>query len=562
LRGGAERSVSETPAVGGRASLRGDRAAVRQIRQSAQALLAEGKRDEAWDLLFSALEAVLSRNSDLEMLVAKLRRAGLRSRSEQLDPNQLSLLFDQLLQEDGADLELDPESEDQADAQLDREIEEAEQAAPGPKRKRRKREAGWKTHGVRREIHKVELPPSERSCAQCGRERRSIGVDVTRRLEFVPAQFVEHEYHLDKYACAHCKEGVTRAVAPDQVLERSAATPSLLAHVVVSKFVDHTPLHRLHRVYERLGADIPVSTLSDWTAAVGELVEPLVERLAARVPEAYIVRTDATGLPVLDPTSPANIQRGTMWCLVGDDRDVVFRYTETGQGASGPWTFLAGRRGYIQADAASVFDRLFDGQAASAIELGCWSHARRKLVALQDVDCRVAWPLKLIARLYRIEHLADARGLGPEARAALRHHRSRSVLQKLKRWYVVTSRDEPPRSELAKAAAYAINHWTALTRFLKDGHVGLDNNLCEQQLRDIALGRRNYLFAGSHDAARRAANLYSLTRTCAQYGIPPLPYLTDVLGKLAAGWPTSRLDELLPHRWSMPGAAVPARQSP
>jgi transposase len=447
---------------------------------------------------------------------------------------------------------VDPEAEDQADAQLDREIEEAEQAAPGPKRRRRKPGAGWKTHGVRQEIHKLEVPPSERSCAQCGRDKRLLGVDVTRRLEFVPAQFVEHEYHLEKYACGHCKEGVTRAEAPDQVLERSSATPSLLAHVVVSKFVDHTPLHRLHRIYSRLGAEIPVSTLSDWTAAVGDLVGPLVDRLAARMHQAYIVRTDATGLPVLDPTSPDNIQRGTMWCLVGDDRDVVFRYTETGEGASGPWEFLAGRRGYVQADAANVFDRLFNGQAASAIELGCWFHARRKLVALQDVDCRVAWPLKLIARLYRIEHLADARGLEAEARAVIRQHRSKSVLEKLKRWFVITSRDEPPSSDLAKAAAYALNHWTALTRFVKDGRVSLDNNLCEQQLRDIALGRRNYLFAGSHDAARRAANLYSLMRTCAQYGTPPLPYLTDVLTKLAAGWTTSRLDELLPDRWQMP----------
>jgi transposase len=552
--------MGEAVPLGASQSSPDERIALRQIRQSAQALLAEGKVEETWELLFSALEAVLSRNSNLELLVAKLRRAGLRSRSERIDPQQLSLLFEELLKQAGPDAEPDPEAEDQADAELDREIDEAEQAAPGPRRKRRKAGAGWKTHGVRQEVHRLEVPLSERRCAQCGRDKRSLGVDVTRRLEFVPAQFVEHEYRLDKYACGHCKEGVTRAEAPEQVLERSSATPSLLAHVVVSKFVDHTPLHRLHRMYARLGAEIPVSTLSDWTAAVGDLVGPLVERLAARMDQAYIVRTDATGLPVLDPTSPENIRRGTMWCLVGDDRDVVFRYTETGEGATGPWEFLAGRRGYIQADAASVFDRLFNGQAASAIELGCWSHARRKLVALQDVDCRVAWPLKLIARLYRIEHLADAQGLESGARAAFRQHRSQSVLEKLKRWLVITSRDEPPSSDLAKAAAYALNHWMALTRFVKDGRVSLDNNLCEQQLRDIALGRRNYLFAGSHDAARRAANLYSLMRTCAQHGIPPLPYLTDVLTKLAAGWTTSRLDELLPHRWQLPAATAPTAE--
>jgi hypothetical protein len=183
-------------------------------------------------------------------------------------------------------------------------------------------------------------------------------------------------------------------------------------------------------------------------------------------------------------------------------------------------------------------------------------------VALQDMDCRVAYPLKLIARLYRIEHLADARELTPEERAELRRERSQPVLEKLKRWLVATSKSEPPSSDLAKAAAYPLNHWEALTRFVNDGRVSLHNNLCEQQLRDIALGRKNYLFAGSHDAARRTANLYSLTRTCAQYGIPPLPYFTEVLGRLAAGWPQGRLDELLPHRWRSPEVPAPDPPGP
>ncbi|MBI4629713.1 MAG: IS66 family transposase [Candidatus Rokubacteria bacterium] len=529
-------------------------AALRQIRESAQALLREGRTEETWELLFSALEAVLSRNTDLELLVTKLRRAHLNPRSERLDPAQLLLLFDALAGQ-AAEPQIDPEAEAQADAQLDREIEDAEKPEPGTqKTRKRQRDPGWKTRGVRQEVHKLEVPQAERICTDCGRDKRLIGEDVTRRLEFVPAQFVEHEYHREKYACGHCKQGVATAPAPEQVLERSAATASLLAHVVVSKYVDHTPLHRLHRIYDRYGAEIPVSTLSDWTAAVGDLVEPLVERLGRRVLQAYIVRTDATGLMVLDPTSPDNIQRGTVWALVGDDRDVLFRYTPTGEGATGPWELLAGREGYIQADASNIFDRLFNGQAARAIELGCWSHGRRRLVALQDMDCRVAYPLKLIARLYRIEHLADARELTPQGRAQLRQQRSEPVLEKLKRWFLATLQSETPSSDLAKAAGYALNHWEALTRFVKDGRVSPDNNVCEQQLRDIALGRKNYLFAGSHDAARRAANLYSLMRTCIQYGVSPLTYLTDVLGKLANGWDVTRLDELLPHQWR---AAMP-----
>jgi transposase len=189
-----------------------------------------------------------------------------------------------------------------------------------------------------------------------------------------------------------------------------------------------------------------------------------------------------------------------------NDRDVVFRYTPDGDGATGPWRFLAGRTGYVQADAASVFDRLYDGQAAAAIEVGCWAHGRRRLVALQDMDCRVAYPVKLIARLYRIERLADAQHLDVPSRTALRQERAPPLLNKLQRWLVPTLAAEPPSSDLAKAAAYLVNQWTALTRFVEDGRLALDNNLCEQQLRDIALGRKNFLFAGSHDAAGRAAS--------------------------------------------------------
>jgi hypothetical protein len=348
---------------------------------------------------------------------------------------------------------------------------------------------------------------------------------------------------------------VTTAEGPDQVIERSPADASVLAHVVVSKVVDHCPLHRLHRIYARSGVNIPVSTMSDWMGQVADLLEPLTGRLAERVLAAYIDQTDATGVRVLDPGSPDNIQRGTMWCYVGDERDVVFRYTPTGEGATGPWQFLAGREGYVQADAANVFDRVFNGQAASANEVGCWAHGRRKLADLQDMDCRVAYPLKLIARLYRIEHLADAKGLAPDERAVLRQQRSRPILEKLKRWLVATHASETPASDLAKAAAYMINHWVALNRFVEDGRLKLDNNLTEAQLRAIALGRKNYLFFGSHRAAARAAVLYSITRTCALRAVQPLPYLTDVLRKLAAGWPKNRIDELLPDRWQPAAAA-------
>lgn len=540
--------------------------AYRQVRELGKALLAEGRAEEALDYALTALAAVLEKSRELELLLAKMRRAQAGKTTERVDPEQMALLFEELVAQLGAQPEaLDPEAEARADAELEAEIEAAREAGPAQGEGEAKRSRGWRTRGVAKEIHHVEVAAEDRTCARCGAEQARIGEDMSRVLDYVPGHFVEHEYHLEKWACRTCKRGVTTAPGPAKVIERSAAGASLLAHVVVSKYADHTPLHRLHRIYDRSGATIPVSTLSDWVGEVGSLLEGLVERLAARiVGDAYVVGTDATGLKVLDPTSPENVERGTVWCMVGDERDVVFRYTPTGEGATGPWSYLAGRRGYIQADAAGVFDRLFNGAAASAIEVGCWSHARRRFVALQDSDCRVAYPIKLIGRLYRIEKLADAKGLSVPERAELRRTRSGPVLDTLQGWLLTTTSKEPPKSDLAQAAAYVLNHWTALTRFVEDGRLSLDNNLVERQIRDIALGRRNYLFSGSHAAAQRSAAIYSILRTAAQHGVAPLPYLTDILTKLAAGWDTDRLDELLPGRWmatlgppAPPGPAPP-----
>lgn len=187
--------------------------------------------------------------------------------------------------------------------------------------------------------------------------------------------------------------------------------------------------------------------------------------------------------------------------------------------------------------------------------LGPWQ--ARRLVALQGTDCRVAYPLQLIARLYRIGHLADAQALGVGARNALRGDRSRRVLEKLHRWLVPTLASEPPSSEFAKAVGYLLHHWPALTRFVEDGLVSLDNNCCEQQLRAIAIGRKNYLFAGSHAAAERAAGIYSLMRTCAQHGVAPLPYLTGVLRQLSDPARAGSLTDLLPDQWQARHDAQP-----
>jgi transposase len=414
--------------------------ALQQIRDAAQGLLTEGRTEEAFEYFEAALAAVLRRNAELEQLLAKLRRERLGSRSERVSAEQLALMLDELRQQLSEEAFASVTGAQQ-DAGLESEIERAKASEPQAARARRR---AWQARDVERKVHHVSVPEAERVCRECGREKRRMGEDITRTLAYVPAHFVEHEYSLEKYACGRCKQGVSTAEGPVKVIERSAADASVLAHVVVSKYVDHTPLHRLHRIYKRSGVEIAVSTLADWVAGVAERVEPLADVLTARMLRAHVVRADATGLKVLDPNSAENIERGTIWCYVGDDRDVVFRYTPTGEGASGPWELLAGRRGYIRADAASAFDRLFNGAAASAVEVGCWAHARRRFVALAETDPRVAYPLQLIQRLYRLEELADVKQLAPEERARQRRERSSEVLSGLRRWLIPMSLPNHP----------------------------------------------------------------------------------------------------------------------
>lgn len=527
-----------------------------EVRKTAEGLLSSSGASAALEYLLAALVSLRDHNRNLEMLVAKLQRDGFGRKSERIDPGQMALLFEALAQQnagEGAPVpEMVPDTAalNKADAALTAEIEGARSDELAPRKKRRKKKRDRvKLRNVETIRHEVKVPEAERCCERCGKPKRSLGEEVTRVIEFVPAHFVEHLHVREKLACGTCKDEVTTAPGPARILPRSEAGPGLLAHIVVNKYADHCPLHRLHRIFERAGVALPVSTMADWVSGVAIRLKPIVDRLAARIPTAHVVGTDATGLMVLDPDAAKNIVRGTIWCLVLDGQDVVFRYTEQGDGASGPWKFLAGRKGYVQADGANVFDRLYNGEAASAIEVGCWCHGRRRLEAMVENDCRAAYPLHLIGRLFRIEELANLRHLEPEQRKQLRLERSAPTLESIDGWVKAVTQTEPPSSPLAKAAAYLHNQWQALSRFLEDGRLRLDNMEVEQQIRDVALGRKNFLFAGSHEAAARAADLYSLTRTCALRDVPLLPYLTDVLRKLGDSWPNDRIEELTPDRW-------------
>ncbi len=515
---------------------------VAKVGELLHTLLGEGRNEEAVDLALTLLTNLEYRNVELLLKIAAERRERSGRRNERIDAAQLALM---LALDEGNDEE-DRKTTVIEDTELQEELAAIPQEALEKDRPRRRRPP----RTLPRTVIAHDLPPSERHCGHCGKEMVRIGEDVSEVLELVPAHFEVHEHRRAKYACATCKDAVKTAAGPDKLIEKGLPGPGLLAHVIVSKYEDAIPLSRLTSIYERGGVDLSSSTLCGWVESVAEQVRPIVHRIWEKALASHTLQTDASGLKVLDKDDPEGVRRGTMWCHVGDEKYVVFQYAPTGSGEDGPWKHLVGRKGPVQAAAASVFDRLYNGRCGTATEVGCWAHARRKFHALKDSDCRVAYPLKLIAQLYQVEKLADRQKLEPDGREHLRRKRSGPILGRLERWLTKTATQEPPESALSKACAYCINQWGALKEFLFDGLLPLDNNLCERQIRSLAVGRKNYLFAGSDEFAEHAAVLYSLLRTAALAKIDTYAYLIQILERLASGWLQSRIDELLPENYT------------
>jgi transposase len=530
---------------------------VAPLRQQLRSMVEAGQAEDAVEKALEMLTAFVAHATKTELERA-LRRL---NKSEKVDPSQLRLLLAGL--GDAGELAAEaPATEDGAaeddsisDPAIDAMLEEAERERQGARRKKRGRQS--LPESLPRRVVPLAVPEAERVCPTCENERTVIGHETREVLELIPVRFEVVRYERETRACSTCKDRVVTGPAPDGVFERCLAGPHLLAHVAVAKYADSMPLYRLSGALARMGARISDSTLGGWIALVSNELQPLLEALWAELRDAFLVQTDATGIAVLDRDAPDGKRMGSMWCYIGDGRLCVFRYAVNAEAQHGPWKYLAGRTGYIQADASNSFDRLYNGKAANGTEIGCLAHARRGFVDLLGRDERVARPIALIAQLYRVEEAATHKGLSPEERLALRRRHSRPIVERLRKWLDKNAGRDTPRSDFGRACQYFVNHWEALTRFLEDGRIGLDNNLCEQQMRSIALTRRNSLFVGSDEGGIRAATLFSFMRTCALNDVDPLAWLTDVLKKLASGWPHSRIAELLPHRWGQQPAQQP-----
>lgn len=412
------------------------------------------------------------------------------------------------------------------------------------------------------------LAEAQRICPCCGEVCQKFGEHVNEQLDYQPACVFVRENVCFKYACQTCHDYVTTSHVPIAVVTKGLPGPGLLAYIAASKYADHLPLHRLERILGRHGIELARSTMCDWMAHVAAMLHPLVDLMASLVRQSKALHTDATKMPYLDPQWPGKTRSGQMWDYVGD-RDHPFDIFDfcLDHSAASIDGFLKDKqyRGYLSADAHNLYDHLF--ASGSILEVGCWAHCRRNFYDAKESDpARAHLVLARIRQLYTVEAkakelIAQEELAGTEAdalRRRLRQEQSLHEITLLQQWLQDEQPKVLPKSLMGQAIAYALRHWQALTRFLDDGFLEIDNNIAERTLRHIAIGRKNWLFAGSAEGAKTAATLFSVASTCHRHGIDVFAYLRDILARLAHDPepPADLLRDWLPDRWKPPPATA------
>lgn len=501
--------------------------------------------------VLAVVTALVARNKELELLLAKYRAS--KHTNERISKEQLDLFRDMLRAESDAALATaNKELEKTADENGGREDPEPPPKQP-PVRKKASPE-------LPRVDNPLPVPEAERPCPVCGKDRVCVTHETTEVIDFKPAEIFVRVDIREILGCDDCDAELVRGPMGDKVVSGGAYGSALIAKLVVGKYWDGMPLYRQKEELERLGLSMPSSSMSDQIMWAADLLRPIWRLLLADVLAAVVMHVDGTSLPVLDRDSPKGIVNGALWGYVGDTTCAVYLYTSTAKrdgqrpGELGPAAILAMRTGPVVADASNLFDQSFL-QRAELIEIGCNMHARRYFVkALDAKDARAAIPIAAFRTLYDVEDAV--RDADPDRRREERQRRSKPVYDELVRWCQTYQPTEPPGSHLGRALQYVLNHTVALTRFLDDGRLPIDNGIVERLHRRPAVGRRNYLFAGSHAGGERAAIAYSVLATCHLLGVNPMEYLADVLPRLQRDALTQ--DErraLVPAAWQAAHAA-------
>ena len=434
---------------------------------------------------------------------------------------------------------------------------EIEQLAPVPADKGEK-------HQPKRQVLPAQLPrrehrhePESTTCA-CGCELRRIGEDVAEKLDYVPGVFTVERHIRGKWVCAQCETLVQAPVAP-HIIDKGIPSTGLLAQVLVAKYADHLPLYRQEGIFGRAGLAIARSTLAQWVGACGVQLQPLVDALKDEMLRHSVLHADETPVAMLKPGA-GKTHRAYLWSycttVFDETKAVVFDFADSRAGQHAR-DFLGlpdkdGWRGKLVCDDFKGYKALFE---LGVTEAGCLAHARRKFYDLwvDHKSTLAEQALKFFARLYEIER--ELQQLSADERRRIRQLESRPVSDALHTWLSAQRLRVPDGTATAKAIDYSLHRWVALTRYLDDGALPPDNNWVENQIRPIAIGRNNWLFAGSLRAGKRAAAIMSLVHSARLNGHDPYAYLKDVLARLPSQ-PNSRIGELLPHRWRPAGATT------
>jgi transposase len=465
-------------------------------------------RAETAEARISELERLVSRTHELEERLAMLERMLFARKTEKMPS-------------------VDRELRDRGEIKSD----------PGASAKKRKKNAAARKELPSQEI-RHSVPDDQKVCPKCGgSDFRPLGSGKSSVLwEYVPAQVVRQVHIQEKLAC-RCGEHIVTAEGPARVTEGGSYGPGFHAHVVTSKCLDSLPLHRLEKQFKRLGIPVARATLVGLFHASAEALKPIWDYILEQIAASDIVQADETPVKMQDKRT------GYLWTFLTDEL-IGYRYSASRSGRL-PAEVLGGSKGTLVVDGYTGYNRTFTPEGRS--RAGCLAHARRYFFHAKDSCPEAETGMDYIRQVYRVEHEARERGIvGGNEHSQLREEKSRPIMERFRTW--LEEQHHPPKSAMGKAVNYSLNNWDALTAFLDNARIPLDNNASERALRVAALGRKNFLFVGHEAAGENLAGLYSLVATCEAHGVNAQAYLADVLLRVQTH-PQSRIHELLPKAW-------------
>lgn len=484
------------------------------------------------------LQFLESENAFLREALRLARMARFAARSEQLPSNQCELFNE-------------AEMISLAVTKGGEEPEEIE--VPAYKRRRPKRKP-LPDHLPREEVI-LDLAEEEKVCEKDGTRLKEIGSDISEQLDIVPAQMKVIRTIRKKYACPCCEETVKTAELPEKILPKSNATPGLLAHIAVSKYVDALPLYRLEQMFKRADIELPRNTMAGWMIALSEELQPVYNLMEEDLLDSDYVCCDETTVQVLKEAGKSPQSKSYMWVrarhgpigALPEIRPIVlFSYDPTRLGEV-PKRLLEDFKGYLQVDGYAGYDAVCS--RGDVIRVGCMAHVRRKFYEVQKVSPKQGGAahhvLLLIQKLYKVEEEIREKPVGD--RFKIRQEESGPILKEIELWLSENGSKYPPQGLMGKAVAYARNQWPYVMNVLKDGRLDIDNNFTENRIRPFAVGRKNWLFSDSVAGAKASAMIYSIVQTARGNGLEPYAYMRHLLTELPKAQTAEQIETLLPH---------------